>query len=203
MFKVDIKGKVACRLSGYYQVLLSTLCIVSTKIHAIFWGVDLGKNCRFIGKVRFYRAPGAKIFIGSSCTFRSSEWSNFVGVNRACFISAIKPNAKINIGSGCGLTATVIASAESITIGNNVLCGANVTIMDTDFHGIASDKRKESGITAPVYIDENVWLGLNVTVLKGSVIGKNSVIGAGSIVSGEIPPNVIAIGQPAKVIREI
>jgi len=82
--------------------------------------------------------------------------------------------------------------------GNNVLCGANVTITDFDWHSsrYASESR-------PVIIHDNVWLGLNVTVLKGVEIGGNSIIGANSLVVTSIPANVIAAGNPCKVIKSI
>ena len=55
----------------------------------------------------------------------------------------------------------------------------------------------------PINIGDNVWLGANVTVLPGVTIGKNSVIGAGSIVTKDIPENVVAVGNPCKVVRPI
>ena len=84
-------------------------------------------------------------------------------------------------------------------IGNNVKVGANTVITDTDWH--YEDTR--SGRDADVYIGDNVWLGYGVVVLKGVTIGENSVIGARSVVTHDIPANVIAAGNPCKVIREI
>lgn len=170
---------------------------------AFVWGVQLGKYCRFFGRLYFRRAEFSKIIIGDNCTFRSSVRSNLVGINRACMISTLGEDAVIRIGCGCGLSGTVIGAAQRIEIGNNVLFGANSTITDTDWHGIAPDERREPGAASPVIIEDNVWIGLNATVLKGVTIGKNSIIGAGSIVTKSIPANVIASGQPAKVIRNL
>lgn len=104
----------------------------------------------------------------------------------------------------CGFSGTVIAAAESIDIGFNVICGANVTITDTDWHHTESVKRKEIfAPAAPVVIGDNVWLCMNVTVLKGVTIGKGSVIASNSVVTRSIPPGVIAAGQPAKVVKYI
>lgn len=66
---------------------------------------------------------------------------------------------------------------------------------------LASDPR--AGKPKPVIIEENVWIGEGVKVLKGVTIGKNSVIGAGSVVTKSIPDNVIAAGNPCKVIKQI
>jgi len=173
------------------------------RINSFVWGVHLGKGCRFFGKLHFRRAEFSTIIIGENCTFRSSATSNRVGINRPCMISTLERDAVIRIGCGCGLSGTVIGAAERIEIGNNVLFGANSTITDTDWHGIAPDTRRESGAVAPVIIEDNVWIGLNATVLKGVTIGRNSIVGAGSVVIKSIPANVIASGQPAKVIKNL
>lgn len=77
--------------------------------------------------------------------------------------------------------------------------GANVTIMDSDQH--TDDPR--AGKDKPVRIEDNVWIGGGVTILKGVTIGRNSLIGAGSVVVKSIPENVIAAGNPCKVIRPL
>jgi len=83
------------------------------------------------------------------------------------------------------------------------MCGANVTITDTDWHGIPPGERRSPGKAAPVVIGPNVWLGLNVVVLKGVVIGANTVVAAGSVVSRSLPANVIAGGAPACELRKL
>jgi acetyltransferase-like isoleucine patch superfamily enzyme len=107
--------------------------------------------------------------------------------------------AEIRIGDNCGFSGVRIRADLNVIIGNNVRCGANVLISDTDAH--TEDPR--AGKNAPVVIDENVWLGMNVMVLKGVHIGKNSVIGAGSVVTRDIPANVMAAGIPCRVIKEL
>ena len=116
-----------------------------------------------------------------------------------CMVSTIARNAEIHIGDNCGFSGTVIGAALSIKLGDNVRCGANTMITDSDWH--SDDPR--IGKNAPVVIEDNVWLGYGVKVLKGVHIGENSVIGAGSIVTRDIPANVVAAGNPCKVIRYI
>lgn len=167
--------------------------------HAIWWSVKIGKNCRFIGKTFFKRVQNASIQIGDNCIFLSSKRSNLVGLYCPCIISAEQKSAEIKIGNACGFSGTRIWAAKRIIIGNNVRCGANSYITDTDSHN--DDYR--AGKDSEVIIDDNVWIGMNVIILKGVHIGKNSVIGAGSIVTKDIPENAIAAGNPCKIIRYI
>jgi acetyltransferase-like isoleucine patch superfamily enzyme len=121
-----------------------------------------------------------------------------LGVNHPCIISTSKEGAELIIGEGCGFTGVSIGCAQKIIIGRNVRCGNNTMIMDTDWHW--DDPR--TGPNAPVEIGDNAWLGINVTVLKGVTIGENTVVAAGSIVTKSLPANVVAAGNPCRVIRE-
>ena len=162
-------------------------------------GACLSHGCSFHGHSRFRRHPRSRIVIGSGCKFNSSPTSNLIGVNRPCIISTLAENAEIEIGSNCGFSGTVIGCAAKIILGDNVRCGANTLITDTDWH--TDDLR--TGPNAPVIIGKNVWLGINVIVLKGVTIGENTYVGAGSLVLRSLPPNVIAAGSPTRVIRSI
>lgn len=164
-----------------------------------WWNVHLGASCSFLGRPRFWRHPGSSIVIGSNCRFNSSPNSNLIGVNRPCMISTLNEEAELTIGEDCGFSGTVIACAQKIILGRNVRCGGNTLITDTDWH--RDDPR--TGPNAPVEIGDNVWLGINVIVTKGVTIGKNTFVAAGSIVTKSLPPNVIAGGIPAKVLRQL
>jgi acetyltransferase-like isoleucine patch superfamily enzyme len=170
---------------------------------AAAWGVELGPGCKFYGRVSFERQLGSSIRIGSHCSFRSGHISNRIGINRPCMITTLSAKAKIIIGDNVGMSGTTIGADESIVLADEVRCGANVTITDSDWHGLQPDARRTRGPSAPVLIEENVWLGLNVVVLKGVTIGANTVVGAGSVVTRSLPANVIAGGLPAKVIRAL
>lgn len=111
--------------------------------------------------------------------------------------------SKIQIGSHCYINRfTILDASKDITIGNGVMIGPNCYITDHD-HGMDPEKSigEQELVEAPTRIGNDVWLGANVTVLKGVEIGDGSVIGAGSVVTKDVPPNVIAAGSPAKVIR--
>lgn len=187
----------------YFNVIRIKISIlfwnIINYIFAILWNVKIGKKCRFKGKTIFRLLPKTSIIIGNGCSFNSNHRSNLIGVYTPCMISTIKEGSKIIIGDNCGFSGTIIASSKYIKIGNNVRCGANTMITDTDWH--TDDYRTSSD--KPIIIEDNVWLGYGVKVLKGVCIGKNSLIGAGSIVTNNIPSNVIAAGNPCKIIRNI
>ena len=107
----------------------------------------------------------------------------------------------IIIGKGTFIAnGTDIIAKEKISIGANCLIGARTTIIDSDFHGINVSKRNTSGETKSVFIDNNVWLGIGVTILKGVNIGYGAIVGAGTVVTKDIPNFAIVIGNPMKII---
>lgn len=161
--------------------------------------IKLGKKCKFTGIPILRPLPGSRINIGDNCSFNSSRNSNLIGIDRKCYVSTLSKQATIIIENYCGFSGTVIAAHTEIIIKRNTKCGANTLITDTDWH--LDDNR--AGEPKPVIIGENVWLGEGVKVLKGVTIGDNTVIGAGSIVTKSIPSNVIAAGNPCKVIKQI
>ena len=169
------------------------------KLNITWWNIHIGKGCKFRGNTIFRKLPNSSITIGNRCSFNSSHKSNLIGVYSPCMISTIQQCAQIEIGNNCGFSGTVIAAATHIRLGNNVRCGANTLITDSDWH--IDDYR--SGKNQPVIIEDNVWLGYDVKILKGVHIGENSFIGAGSIVTKDIPANVVAAGNPCKIIKEI
>lgn len=121
------------------------------------------------------------------------------------YLEARNQNSEIIIGNNVSINNAFSAVAFSkITIQDNVLIGVNCSIIDNDGHNLESDKRNSDDVpSAAILISENVFLGDSVTILKGVTIGKNSVIGNGSIVTKNIPENVIAAGNPARVIRDL
>nr|WP_102796337.1 DapH/DapD/GlmU-related protein [Bowmanella denitrificans] len=167
------------------------------------WGVKGAKQARFYGMLSIVKHPSAKLSIGRAATFRSHRYSNRVGLKQPCMLSVFA-GAQLQIGEHCGFSGTVISCHQDIRLGDRVLCGANVTICDSDHHPVDAMKRAngEKGLSRPVTIGNDVWLGMNVVVLKGVTIGDNAVIAANSVVTRDIPPNVVAGGCPAIVLTE-
>ena len=168
------------------------------RMSAFLKGVKIGSGTVSYGRTLIYRHHSASLSIGRGCEFRSHATSNLIGVNRPCIINAQKGSTLI-IGNNCGFSGTVIGAFMSVTIGNNVKCGANTLITDSDWH--PEDSR--SNQNQPVSIGNNVWLGEGVKVLKGVSIGENALIGAGSVVTKNIPAGMIAAGNPCKVVRPV
>ena len=98
---------------------------------------------------------------------------------------------------------SIIVSVANIQIGRDTLVAEYVVIRDQD-HSLVSRPIKSAGFhTGAILIGDDCWLGAKVTVLRGSTIGNGAVIGAHSLVRGNMPPNTLAVGCPATVIRKL
>lgn len=202
--RTDFSGRVFNTLRRNRLSVLKTISTIVARLILNLKGVHLGKRVVFFGLPYVHRKPMSTIFIGNDCTIRSDQTSNLVGVNRKCIFSTANENAIIKIGNNVGITAAVIGAAEKIIIGDDVLIGANVLITDWDWHVVDPHLRhSEGGKSSPVIIEDNVWIGINSIILKGVSIGKNTIIGANSVVTKNIPNNVIAGGNPCRVIKII
>jgi maltose O-acetyltransferase len=150
----------------------------------------VGKRARTRG-MPFIENLG-RIEIGDDFNFVSLFVRSHLVTGHAGFLE-IGNSVNINFGAA-------ISAHEHVKIGDRVRMGPYAIVMDSDYHA-ARDRGERP--TAPIHIEEDVWLAGRVSVLRGSRIGRGSVVTAGSVVSGEIPPGVIAGGVPARVIRRI
>lgn len=123
------------------------------------------------------------------------------------YIEARNSTAKVSIGEGTWINNgfTAIAEHTSITIGRRVLIGTNVEVFDSNFHGIRVEDRMVSRAewANPVVIEDDVFLGSNVRVMKGVTIGRGSVIANSSLVVSDVPPGTVAGGNPARIIKPV
>src|ERR1700761_5276119 len=123
-----------------------------------------------------------------------------------CHVETTSPEARIEIGDRTEFNNNLMIKSEGagIKIGKDGLFGANVEIFDSNFHDLHPERRKAgTQQMAPVEIGDNVFVGMSVKILKGVTIGSDAVIGAGSVVSSSIPAGVVAVGNPARVIRPL
>ena len=103
----------------------------------------------------------------------------------------------MTLGSGYFNKNININCYNSISIGNNVIISENVIIRDSDNHHINNKLNQ-----APIVIEDDVWIGLNATILNGVTIGKGAVVAAGSVVTSDVPAGTLVAGCPAKVKKE-
>ncbi|RJG42429.1 acyltransferase [Motilimonas pumila] len=148
------------------------------------------------------------ISIGDNCYIESTCSPAFH--SQAVKMTSVKrnqyPAGKITIGNHVQLQGTAILAYEQVTVQDNVIFGPMVTIMDCSGHTLT--QRGQAGeiaalTTAPVTIKAHAWIGANVMILKGVTIGEHAVVGAGSVVYQDIPDHCVALGNPAKVVKDI
>ena len=165
--------------------------------------VAYGRNLQIIGRVHIHGGKG-NIRIGDDCTIVSNEDRNPAAGGHNTHLVA-GPAGKLTIGDHVGMSYVYIVAHQEVTIGDDVLIGADTKIWDTDFHPVAYGDRKarKAPNTRPVLIREGAFIGACTLILKGVTIGKHSVIGAGSVVTHDIPDGEVWAGNPAKFIKKI
>jgi acetyltransferase-like isoleucine patch superfamily enzyme len=172
----------------------------------ILYKKKLGNKISIFGVPTFSIAKYSEIKVGTNLVLISDSYFSEPGINHRVIIRTLSPNARIIIGNNVGISGGGICAAEQVTIGNNVMIGANSFITDTDFHPIKPYNRRfirDAVVSKKVVIQDNVLIGMDSLILKGVTIGENSVIGARSVVTKDIPANCVAAGIPARVIKVI
>lgn len=129
--------------------------------------------------------------IGEDCYIEPPFHANWGGKN-------------VHFGNGvyANFNLTLVDDGK-IFVGNNVMFAPNVTVASATHPINPNIRRKQAQYNLSIHIGDNVWIGANSVILPGVHIGKNTVIGAGSVVTKDIPDNVVAVGNPCRVIREI
>lgn len=177
--------------------------------HPIPPNIEFGEGfyCESAQMFRFLRSKNPRaIVFGNHC-------SCYAG----CSFS-VGPEGRCTVGDFTLLNGALVMVEEQITIGSYCLVSWNVGIADSDFHPLEPAQRlidaqalapyfkdrppRPKLKTAPVIISDNVWIGMNATILKGVTIGENSVVAAGSVVTKSVPPNVVVAGNPAVVVKK-
>jgi maltose O-acetyltransferase len=175
----------------------------------------LAESATFDSSVKFY---------GNCVNYQNDKSLIQIGENTVIIAElVIYPyGGKIEIGKNCYIgEGTRIRSATSIKIGNEVIISDDVNIYDTDAHSLnyilrqkefvevvilnnlIKDAKDVDAKSAPVVIEDHVWIGFNVGILKGVTIGKGAIIGAGSVVTKDVEPFTVVAGNPAKIIKRL
>jgi acetyltransferase-like isoleucine patch superfamily enzyme len=184
------------------------ICNIELKSSKCLGQVTIGEKSKFYEQAEVVNLQQAKtkIEIGINTHIRGT-------------LLLFAHNGNINIGNNCYIGfGTQIWSANKITIGNDVLISHNCNIIDTNSHEENYLERKESYIkmlikghptenvnvkSAPIIIEDHVWISYNVCILKGVRIGKGAIIGAGSVVLKNVEPFTMVAGNPAVFIKNI
>lgn len=167
-----------------------TLCKVNSIGGIPYFGIKGSLHIGETGKVRF---------------INNFRWST-LAVPRRCKLSVYK-NAELIFKGKAGLSNAVIVATNKIVIGNNVMIGGGVTIIDSDFHSMDcndwfTDNDALNAKSLPVIIEDNVFVGMNSIILKGVHIGERAVIAAGSVVTKNVPSGEVWGGNPARFIKK-
>jgi acetyltransferase-like isoleucine patch superfamily enzyme len=154
---------------------------------------------------RFFSERDPAIVIGENCHFEGCQL-------------ALGKNAVLHVGDYVFAAHLIVLAEQEIRLGNCVFVSFNVVIADTDFHPIEPAARMLDAIavsplaagrprppiaTAPVIIGDDVWIGPNVTILKGVQIGAGAFIEPGSLITRNVPPRARVLGNPAQVVGEV
>lgn len=194
--KSDFRGEVGfvvgSTLKRFYVCIWSLLM----KLPLLLLNVRIGKGVRFAGFTQFCRHQSSEIVIGNHCSFNSSSWFNYRGLNHRCILQTGAEGARIVIGDHCGFSGNSIVASNSVIIGNHVTVGANSSIGDRDDH---SDIYRSD--TKGIRIKNHVWIGMNVTIMKGVTIGEHAIVAAGAMVTRDVPPRAIVGGVPARILK--
>jgi galactoside O-acetyltransferase len=187
-------------------------------------GAKLIRRCHTTFRVQYYKMISSNTYIGSLPTLNqpvlfagdgkiSFEPNVTLGYpespffyNGYIYLDTRGKESEIKIGENTTINnnASLVADHARIKIGKNVLIGLSFEASTSDSHSLNPKKRLSPDYAKMnVTLEDNVFIGSNVIVLKGVSIGRNSVIGNGSIVTKSIPENVVAAGIPCRVIRKV
>jgi acetyltransferase-like isoleucine patch superfamily enzyme len=154
---------------------------------------------------RFRSEKDPALIIGADCTMDGVHF-------------ALGQEARVTIGDYCYFTNAILLSDLELRIGNYVVIGWNATLADSDFHPIAPAERIDDAIACSplaegrprpkivrrsVVIEDDVWIGPSVTILKGVRIGAGAFVEPGALVTRDVPPRARVLGNPARIVGAV
>ena len=178
-----------------------------TRLHTILLNNkynSIGVGTRVYYKSQIVNSLRGGVKVGNYCLIGRKSFKYHAGMPFYTTILNDGNNSHITIGNNCRINGAYIHAQDFIEIGENCVIASGVNIIDSNAHQVHSDDRT-TGRDNPlgIFIGNNVWIGLNVVILKGSRIGNNCVVAAGSVVKGTYPDNTIIQGNPATPIGSV
>jgi acetyltransferase-like isoleucine patch superfamily enzyme len=168
-------------------------------------GLTISDDVVLNGKPIIEIRNGGTIHIGKGATINSSNIGYHINMHSPVKLVSDREGSIITIGEKTRIHGTCIHAYKSVHIGDNCLIAANCQLMDCNGHELSFDNPENRINTSsdgkPIVIEDCVWIGANSIVLPGVRIGRGSIIAAGSVVVKDIPPMVVAAGNPAKPIK--
>lgn len=196
------------------DVLIKDLYRRWNKLYFKLIGIKYGAGLNVSNKI--YILGAGKINIGKNFAFSSGGCINPVCRNLRGVMNVDTTESSIEIGDNVGISSSCLWAKERISIGNNVNIGGDSIIIDNDAHphdylkrhrdyvrSVGAEEYYKSIPTSPIIIEDDVWIGARCLILKGAHIGARSIIAAGSVVTSHIPSDVMAGGNPCKVIKSL
>ena len=210
---VDTPGDISMFVRLFTVLVLRLTRIqnsIKTKLYMLW--ISTQNNILIRGKVIVKGIPlidirnGATLEIANNVTLTSRNKGYHINMHSPVKLFADRDGARIIIGENSRIHGTCIHACKLVTIGKNCLIAANCQIIDESGHDLSfsdvENRINTRGVVSPVVIEDNVWIGANSFVLPGVTIGRGSVISANSVVIKDIPPMVLAGGNPVKIIKE-
>jgi acetyltransferase-like isoleucine patch superfamily enzyme len=176
------------------------------------WRLAMQANVTLEGAVHILGAPlidirkGSRLILGNGVILTSRNKGYHLNIPAPVKLFADRTGAEIRIGEDTRIAGSCIHAQNSIVIGKRCLIAGNCQIIDSNGHGISfpnvENRIRTEGASYPIVIEDDVWIGAKSIVLPGVRIGKGSVIVANSVVSANVPPMVVARGNPATVVLD-
>ena len=177
-------------------------CSLKTRI--IFFGKNIiyGRNTIIFGKLHIYNK--GIIEIGSGCSIISATWRYKNYIEPVSIYNMCK-ESNIKIGENVSIIGSHLRINYGLTIGNNTIIAPGTKIIDHDhqFYPTKRGQEKEVYPGFPIEIGNDVWIGYNVTILKGVKVGDGAIVGAGSVVTKNVDAFTVVGGAPARFIKVI
>lgn len=198
---MNIILKIKRRIARLLNQMLIRVFIIPRKIK-----YSLLSTNKIIGKFRAY-SPILSLGDGSIKIDGANlgVWRSPYYFSSYIYLDARSNDSQIYIGKNVWINNNAFICADKTSIiKDGCLIGTNFSCIDSDFHGLSANKRLSSDYKCkPVILEKNVFVGNDVSILKGVTIGENSVIANGAVVTKSFPTNVIIGGNPAKIIRDL